>query len=65
MTWNLKAPVLIGDTIGVFQRVESMRPTKNPGRGIVAFWVEVRNQRGEVCQEGEWKVMFHARSQPN
>jgi acyl dehydratase len=65
MTWNLKAPVLIGDTIGVFQRVESTRPTKNPGRGIVGFWVEVRNQRGEVCQEGEWKVMFHARSQPN
>jgi acyl dehydratase len=61
MTWNLKVPVLIGDTIGVVQRVESVRATKNPARGIVTFWVEVRNQRGEVCQEGEWKVMFHAR----
>jgi acyl dehydratase len=61
MTWNLKAPVLIGDTIGVVQKVESVRTTKNPGRGIVTFWVEVRNQRGEVCQEGEWKVMFHTR----
>jgi acyl dehydratase len=61
MNWNLKAPVLIGDTIHVFQRVDAVRATKNPGRGIVTFWVEVRNQRNEVCQEGEWKVMFHAR----
>jgi acyl dehydratase len=61
MDWNLKAPVKIADTIHVFQRVESVRPTKNPSRGIVNFWVEVRNQRGEVCQEGVWKVMFHAK----
>lgn len=61
MTWDLKAPVKIGDTIHVFQRVESVRPTKNPARGIITFWVEVRNQAGAVCQQGEWKVMFHAR----
>lgn len=60
MTWDLKAPVKIGDTIHVYQRVESVRPTKNPARGIVNFWVEVRNQNGEVCQQGEWKVMFHS-----
>lgn len=60
MTWDLKAPVKIGDTMHVFQRVESVRPTKNPARGIVNFWVEVRNQRDEVCQQGEWKVMFHS-----
>ncbi|HKU26423.1 MAG TPA: MaoC/PaaZ C-terminal domain-containing protein [Candidatus Sulfotelmatobacter sp.] len=59
MTWNLKAPVKIGDTIHVLQRIEGMRITSNPARGIVTFWVEVRNQKGEVCQEGEWKVMFH------
>lgn len=64
MTWNLKAPVLIGDTIHVFQRVDAVRITKSPGRGIVTFWVEVRNQRGDVCQEGEWKVMFNAKPAP-
>lgn len=63
MTWDLKAPVKIGDTIHVFQRVDALRPTKNPARGIVNFWVEVRNQRDEVCQQGEWKVMFHAKAQ--
>ncbi len=59
MTWNLKAPVKIGDTIHVFQRIDSKRLTSNPARGIVNFWAEVRNQKAEVCQEGEWKVMFH------
>jgi acyl dehydratase len=61
MTWDLKAPVKIGDTIHVAQRVTSVRKTSNPGRGIVNFWVQVRNQDGTVCQEGEWKVMFHAK----
>ena len=61
MTWDLKAPVLAGDTIHVYQRVEAVRATSNPARGIVNFWLEVRNQKGQVCQEGIWKVMFHAR----
>jgi len=61
MTWDLKAPVKSGDTIHVYQRVEEVRRTSNPSRGIVNFWLEVRNQRGEVCQQGIWKVMFHAR----
>jgi acyl dehydratase len=63
MTWDLKAPVKIGDTIHVYQRVEEMRRTSNPARGIVNFWMEVRNQDGVVCQQGVWKVMFHARPQ--
>jgi len=58
MTWDLKGPIKIGDTICVHQKVASMRETKNPTRGIVNFHVAVVNQRGEVCQEGEWKVMF-------
>lgn len=61
MTWDLKAPVKIGDTIHVYQRVDGVRRTSNPNKGIVNFWLEVRNQHGEVCQEGVWKVMFHAR----
>ncbi len=61
MTWDLKAPVRIGDTIHVHQRVDSKRLTSNPSRGIVNFWVEVRNQKAEICQEGIWKVMFHTR----
>jgi len=64
MIWDLRAPVRIGDTIHVYQRVDALRPTQNPARGIVNFWVEVRNQRGEVCQEGTHKVMFLTKSKP-
>ncbi|MGX5831822.1 MaoC/PaaZ C-terminal domain-containing protein [Mesorhizobium sp. 43Arga] len=63
MTWDLKAPVKIGDTIHVYQRVDGVRRASNPARGIVNFWLEVRNQKGDICQEGVWKVMFHARPQ--
>ncbi|MGH3750045.1 MAG: MaoC/PaaZ C-terminal domain-containing protein, partial [Micromonosporaceae bacterium] len=58
MTWNLKAAVRLGDTIRVCQQVAAMRPSKKSDRGIVTFAVKVLNQRDEVCQDGEWVVMF-------
>ncbi|MFW0756341.1 MaoC/PaaZ C-terminal domain-containing protein [Pseudomonas sp. H11T01] len=62
MTWDLRGPILIGDTIHVHQKVDSLRPTKKPAVGIVNFYVSLVNQRGEVVQEGEWKVMMHSRA---
>lgn len=61
MTWDLKGPVKIGDTIHVHQSVTAKRETKKPTTGIVFFNVQVVNQRGEVVHEGEWKVMFFRR----
>lgn len=62
MTWNMVAPVLIGDTIHVEETVTEVRPSRSKSdRGIVVFDVKVRNQRGEVCQEGVWNVMFKRR----
>ena len=58
MTWDLRGPIKIGDTIHVRQKVASKRETKKPGQGIVVFAVALVNQRGEVVQEGEWKVMM-------
>jgi acyl dehydratase len=58
MAWNLKAAVKIGDTIHVREAVAAMRPTSRGDRGIVTFDVSVINQRDEVCQEGQWVVMF-------
>jgi acyl dehydratase len=58
MTWDMKGPIKIGDTIHVRQEVTSMRETKKPTTGIVNFHVALVNQRNEVVQEGEWKVMF-------
>lgn len=62
MTWDLRGPIKIGDTIHVYQRVDSKRETKKPGIGIVNFFVSLVNQRGESVQEGEWKVMMHRKS---
>ena len=58
MTWDMTGPIKIGDTIHVDQTVTSMRETKKPTTGIVFFNVKIVNQRDEVVQQGEWKVMF-------
>ncbi len=62
MTWNLKGAVRIGDTIRVKQQVAELRPSRStPDRGIVTFDVQVKNQRDEVCHDGQWLVMFQRR----
>jgi acyl dehydratase len=64
MTWNMKAAVLIGDTIRVKQTVAEVRPSASkPDRGIVTFDVQVVNQRDETCQDGQWFVMFYRQQQ--
>ena len=62
MTWSLAAPVFIGDTIHVRQSVAAKRASRKPGRGIVTFDVAVLNQRDEVCQSGQWVIMFRSAS---
>jgi len=63
MTWDFRKPICIGDTIHVVQTITSKRPSsKNPLFGLIIFDAKVVNQRGEVCQEGEWKVMYLKRN---
>ncbi|MEZ5925880.1 MAG: MaoC/PaaZ C-terminal domain-containing protein [Hyphomicrobiaceae bacterium] len=61
MTWDFRGPILIGDTIRVREEVTSKRETKKPHLGIVNFHVAILNQRNEVVQDGEWKIMFRRR----
>lgn len=61
--WNFKAPVFIGDTITCVQTVASKRETKKPDRGIIRFRSEVRNQKGELVQEGVRVLMIRRRPQ--
>jgi acyl dehydratase len=62
MTWNMRAAVKIGDTIHVTEVVKDLRASASkPDRGIVTFDVKVLNQHGEVCQDGDWLVMFSRR----
>lgn len=61
MTWDFRGPILMGDTIRVKEKVVSKRETKKPAFGIVNFYLAIVNQRDEVVQEGEWKIMFRRR----
>lgn len=59
MDWLLTAPVRIGDTIKVYEEVAEVRASlSKPDRGVVRFDVQVTNQREEICQKGQWIVMF-------
>jgi len=57
--WNMRAPIFIGDTIYVREEVIAMRPSESkPDRGVVTTRIEILNQRGDVCHDGEWLVLM-------
>jgi 3-hydroxybutyryl-CoA dehydratase len=56
LEWKFRAPIKIGDTIHVVAKVAQTRPMGAQG-GIVVFDVQVRNQRDEVTQRGQWTVL--------
>jgi acyl dehydratase len=61
-TWDFKLPIKLGDTLHVRFRVGSMRTTKREGWGIVVLPSELINQRGEVVQLGEHRLMIPMRA---
>jgi acyl dehydratase len=57
-TWNFKGPIRIGDTLQVRFRITDMRISRSrPEMGIVVMAIQLLNQRGEVVQEGEHRLM--------
>jgi acyl dehydratase len=62
MTWDLRLPIKIGDTIRVHEKVAAMRESKKPTQGLVTFDVSIVNQRGEVAQDGQWKILMMRRA---
>jgi acyl dehydratase len=61
LTWSFVAPIRFGDTIHAVLRVESLRETSKPDRGVMVQAVELRNQRGEVVQRGEFTMLLRRR----
>lgn len=55
--WQFKLPLFFNDTIRVRIRVLSRQEGSKPDRGIVSLGLEVVNQRDEVLQQGEWKIL--------
>lgn len=62
-TWDFLLPIKIGDTLHVKFRIGSMRTTKKPEWGIVVIPAQLLNQRGEVVQRGEHRLMVPRRPQ--
>jgi acyl dehydratase len=61
-TWDFRQPIRIGDTLQVKFKVESMRLSNSkPGWGIVVIACELIDQRGEVIQRGEHRLMLPRR----
>lgn len=56
--WKFERPVLVGDDILVEITVTGKRETKRAERGIAMLAFEVRNQRGEIVQSGQNKLMM-------
>ncbi|MHA1607260.1 MAG: MaoC family dehydratase [Candidatus Freyarchaeota archaeon] len=51
--YKFLAPVKVGDTIHTEGEVVEKKPTSKYPGGVVRFKYEIKNQRGEVCVEGE------------
>ena len=61
-SWDFVAPIKLGDTLRVRFHVGSMRPSNSkPGWGIVVLPSELINQRDEVVQRGEHRLMLPRR----
>jgi acyl dehydratase len=57
-TWDFLKPIYAGDEVRLRYRVASMRATRKPEWGILHIAGELLNQRDEVVQKGEHKVMI-------
>jgi acyl dehydratase len=60
--WKFTGPILVGDRVAARITVLSKRETRRPDRGIVTLGFLLRNQKGEVAQEGENDLMVHRRA---
>jgi acyl dehydratase len=63
LVWNMKAPVLLGDSIRIRLTIESKRETSKPDRGIIARVYEVLNQKNVVVQSGSCPLLIKRRPQ--
>jgi acyl dehydratase len=56
--WKFAGAILIGDRIHAEVAVTAKRETKRPDRGIVTLAIRVKNQDGQVVQEGTNELMI-------
>ena len=59
--WKFAGPIFVGDRIHAEVAVIGRRETKRPDRGIVTLAFKVKNQDGQVVQEGTNELMISRR----
>lgn len=59
--WKFTGPILIGDRIHAEIEVAAKRETRRPDRGILTLEFQVKNQRGEIVQQGSNELMVQRR----
>ncbi|TWC69786.1 MaoC/PaaZ C-terminal domain-containing protein [Herbaspirillum sp. SJZ099] len=55
--WNFKQPIVVGDTVHLELEILSVEPGKSGRSGKLGRRFRLRNQRGEVAQEGDSDVL--------
>jgi acyl dehydratase len=58
--WHYRAPLRVGDRIGFEMTITRVRRTSSGERGVVGRHVRIRNQEGEIVQEGSTSVLLRA-----
>jgi 3-hydroxybutyryl-CoA dehydratase len=62
-TWEFTGPIFLDDTIHVRLEVLDKRASRTKSdRGVVVLGLQVINQRGEVVQKGENRLMVQRRA---
>lgn len=61
-TWDFRRPIFIGDTIHLKVTLDNKRKTKKMGRGILYFSEKLYDQKKQVLQEGEHRLMVHTKN---
>ena len=57
--WKFAAPVIVGDVVRAQITITGKRRTRDGRRGILTLQVQVKNQRGDVVQHGENRLMTY------
>lgn len=57
LDWQFRRPIVAGDTVRLRATVRSKKAMPRSGGGVVVFKMEVLNQKGKVCQRGNWEIL--------
>ena len=60
MTWKFTGPIFAGDTIHLEVKAAHKKAMPRLGMGMITFDASLVNQKDEVIQKGQWKVLIQS-----